>query len=80
MNPQLQQVLSEIAQLAPEERSQLIAYLHRMQPLSETEPHPRKSWQDLEGIAPNLLNRADAQAWVNQIRDEWGDRDQQFRG
>lgn len=35
---------------------------------------PRRSWQDLEGVAPNLLSGEDAQAWANRQRDEWDDR------
>ncbi|MEP0917402.1 hypothetical protein NC981_11260 [Leptolyngbya sp. DQ-M1] len=75
MSPRLQQVLAEIAQLTSEERSQLIEQVQQMQTL---EAQPRKSWQDLEGAAPNLLNGEDAQAWINRIRDEWDDREQQF--
>ncbi len=30
-----------------------------------------KSWRDLAGIAPNLLNGEDAQEWVNRERNEW---------
>lgn len=70
MSPRLQQVLAEIAQLTPEERSQLIEQVHQMQLI---EPRSKKSWQDLEGIAPNLLQGEDAQIWVNQLRDEWDD-------
>ena len=75
MSPRLQQVLTEIAQLTSEERSQLIKQVQQMQTL---EAQPKKSWQDLEGIAPNLLNGEDAQAWINRIRDEWDERDRQF--
>jgi hypothetical protein len=52
MSPRLQQVLTEIAQLTPEERSQLIEQIQQMQSF---ETPPKKSWQDLEGIASNLL-------------------------
>lgn len=76
MSPLLQQVLSEIAQLAPEERLQLIAHIQHM----ENQTQPKKSWQDLEGIAPNLLKGQDAQDWVNQIREEWNDREEMLRG
>jgi len=30
---------------------------------------------DFYGIAPNLLGGEDAQAWVNQIRGEWEERE-----
>lgn len=76
MSPRLQQVLDEIAQLTPEERSQLIEQVQQMQ---TPEMQPKKSWQDLEGIAPNLLNGEDAQTWVNQLRDEWDERDRQIQ-
>ncbi|BAU10295.1 hypothetical protein LEP3755_07790 [Leptolyngbya sp. NIES-3755] len=76
MSPRLRQVLDEIAQLTPEERSQLVEQVQQMQTL---EVQPKKSWQDLAGIAPNLLNGEDAQVWVNQLRDEWDDRDRQVR-
>jgi hypothetical protein len=38
----------------------------------------RKSWRDLAGIAPNLLNGEDAQEWVNRERDEWSQREEQI--
>jgi hypothetical protein len=41
MSPLLQQVLREIAQLAPEERSQLIEHIHQMQNSSETVTSPK---------------------------------------
>ena len=31
---------------------------------------PRKSWQEVEGVAPNLLGGVDAQEYVNSLRDK----------
>jgi hypothetical protein len=45
MSPLLQQVLNEIAQLTPEERSQLIAHVQHMQNSVETSTPPDKSSQ-----------------------------------
>jgi hypothetical protein len=61
MSPLLQQVLSEIAQLTPEERSQLIEHIHQMQSLTEPEKTPPIS-DPLIGLfagSPDLATRAE---------------------
>lgn len=51
MSSQLQQVLNEIAQLTPDERSQLIEHLHQMQNRPETTTQPNTPKQDSEEIS-----------------------------
>lgn len=39
----------------------------------------RRSLQEFRGIAPNLLAGQDVQEWVNQLRDEWAEREKVWR-
>jgi hypothetical protein len=73
MSRQLQQVLIDIDRLSSAEQIQVIEYINAKTPEigSTTPPKKSKSWQDLAGIAPNLLNGEDAQTWVNRERNEW---------
>jgi hypothetical protein len=73
MSPQLQQILIEIDRLSSAEQIQVVEHINAKTPevLSTTPPKKSKSWQDLAGIAPNLLDGEDAQAWVNRERNEW---------
>ncbi len=76
----LEQVLSDIDRLAPDERQQLIEHLiaQTNTPIV-TPPKPKRKLSDFYGIAPNLLGGVDAQAWVNQSRQEWSDREESLR-
>ncbi len=73
MSPQLQQVLIDIDRLSSAERIQVIEHINaKIQAgVSTIPPKTSKSWRDLAGVAPNLLNGEDAQAWVNRERNEW---------
>ena len=80
MSSLLQQILSQVDQLTPEEQMQVIGHLTtQIQTRAVITAKPRRSWQDLEGAAPNLLGGEDAQAWVNRQREEWDDREQSLR-
>ncbi len=80
MSSLLQQILSQVDQLTPAEQMQVIGHLMtQLQNRAVITEKPRKSWQDLEGTAPNLLSGEDAQEWVNRQRDEWDEREQQLR-
>ena len=75
MSSLLQQILSQVDQLNPEEQMQVIGYLiTQIQNRAVITSKPRRSWQDLEGVAPDLIGGKDAQAWVNCQRDEWDAR------
>jgi hypothetical protein len=73
MTPQLQQVLIDIDRLSSAEQIQVIEHITAKQEevVSTTSSKQTKSWRDLAGTAPNLLNGEDAQAWVNKERNEW---------
>jgi hypothetical protein len=73
MSPQLQQLLTEIDRLSSTEQIQVIEHItvNLKELVPTTQPSKSKSWRDLAGIAPNLLNGEDAQVWVNQERNEW---------
>jgi hypothetical protein len=71
----LEQILQEIEQLGPEERKQLSKRLAERIKSFETVSQRKRSWQELRGIAPNILEGKDAQEWVNELRDEWKERE-----
>lgn len=79
MSPLLQQVLHEIEQLTPEEQLEVISYAtEQLKQRAVTQAKTKRSWRELRGIAPNLLNGQDAQEWVNQLRSEWDEREKQI--
>jgi len=80
MSPLLEQILQEIEQLSPGEQKQLSERLTERVKSSERVCQPKRSWQELRGIAPNILEGRDAQAWVNELRHEWEERGNQPAG
>jgi hypothetical protein len=81
MNPLVDRVLSEIEQLSLAEQMQVLEHLVKQMKQSvefvavPEKPKKRFKVSDFCGIAPNLLKGMDAQEWVNQLRDEWEDRE-----
>jgi hypothetical protein len=76
----LQHLLNELDQLAPEEQWQVMGYLMtQLQHRAVVSTKPRRSWQEIEGITPNLLGDVDAQDFVASLRDEWDEREQKLR-
>jgi hypothetical protein len=73
MSPQLQQVLIDIDRLSSAEQLQVVEHIttKNRAVLSTTPAKESKSWRDLAGIAPDLLNGEDAQEWANRERTEW---------
>ena len=73
MSPQLQQILIDIDRLSSTEQIQVIEHITAKlrEVVSLTPSKQTKSWRDLAGIAPHLLNGEDAQEWVNRERTEW---------
>ncbi|MBD1844311.1 hypothetical protein H6F89_13105 [Cyanobacteria bacterium FACHB-63] len=63
MSPLFQQVLSEVTQLTPEERSQLIEYIQQMQSAENTKTQPKEIGKDpLIGLfagSPDLATRSE---------------------
>jgi hypothetical protein len=80
MSPLLQQILQEIDQLTPTEQMEVMGYLAERAKQYATPASPKRKISEFAGIAPNLLGGVDAQAWVNQLRTEWGEREAQLRG
>ena len=79
MSPLLEQILQEIEQLSADERKQLSERLTERVRSSEKVGQSKRSWQELRGIAPNILEGKDAQEWVNELRNEWEDREMKVR-
>lgn len=63
----LQQIKKQISALAPEDQLRLIAYL--ADTVRRAHRHRRK-WLEVGGVAPDLLDGEDAQAWVSRTRRE----------
>ena len=81
MSPLLKQVLQEIEQLTMEEQLEVISHAtEQLKQRTLTQLNPKRSWQELRGIAPNLLNGQDAQEWVNQLRTEWDEESTEVPG
>ena len=75
MSPQLQQVLQD-EQLTLEEQLEVISHTtEQLKRRVEGKSQTKRRWQELRGIAPNLLDGKDAQQWVNELRNEWDERE-----
>lgn len=70
-NPLVETLLKQAEQLPHKARLELISRLAdqmRLQPAPV--PTQKHKVTEFRGIAPNLIAGMDAQAWVNQLRDE----------
>ncbi len=75
MDTPLEQVLERIDAMSHTQQWQVIDHvMGRLRQQMAAPGQARSSWLELEGIAPELLGEQDAQAVVNQMRDEWDDR------
>ena len=79
MSPLLEQVLQEIEQLTLEEQFAVINHTtEQLKCRIITQNNPKRSWRELRGIAPNLLEGKDAQESVNELRSEWDEREKEI--
>ena len=70
----LQELVNEIQQLSMDERKTLINIL------ADSIDEPKQySILEFQGIGHQLLNGVDAQDYVNRLRDEWDERERNFR-
>jgi len=63
-----------IKQLAPEERLRLVELIAHDMAESRAERRPTRSLLELEGLGAEIWQGVDAQAYVNELRDEWDER------
>jgi hypothetical protein len=70
----LQELVKEIQQLSIDDRKILISILSDS--IDEPKSH---SILEFEGIGHGLLNGIDAQDYVNSLRDDWDERERNFR-
>ncbi|MDD1427894.1 hypothetical protein MEO94_26240 [Dolichospermum sp. ST_sed9] len=79
MSLSIERVLSQIDQLTLVEQMQVLEHLVKQMKQSveavAVTPKPKYKVTDFYGIAPNLLEGMDAQEWVNQLRNEWEERE-----
>jgi hypothetical protein len=70
-NPLIKTLLKQAEQLPQEARLELISRLaDQLRVQATPKPPQKRRVSEFRGIAPNLLTGTDAQAWVNQLRDE----------
>jgi len=81
MSPLLQEILKQAEQLTSEERLELVqkvlAGLDQLESIDQIKPAKHRV-SEFCGIAPHLLGGQDAQEWVNELRDEWSEREAQW--
>ncbi|MEY3334910.1 MAG: hypothetical protein RLZZ176_3215 [Cyanobacteriota bacterium] len=79
MSLSIERVLSEIDQLTLVEQMRVLEHLVKQIKQSveavTVTPKPKYKVTDFYGIAPDLLEGIDAQEWVNQLRNEWEERE-----
>jgi hypothetical protein len=75
MSPLVQQIFHQIDRLSLAEQIEILK--HTAEQIEHSVAAPKYKVTDFFGKSPNLTNGVDAQAWVNQLRDEWEDRDTQ---
>ena len=63
------EVLEQVKALSPEERNELTALLIGLVDLDTTSLQRRLS--ELRGVGKEIWQGVDAQAYVDQMRDEW---------
>lgn len=80
MSPLLKQVLDDVGRLSWGEKWQLVGHMMtQLQSQAAGVEQPRKSWLGMAGLAPSPLQGVDAQDFVNELRDEWDEREQGLR-
>jgi hypothetical protein len=75
MNPLIETLLKQAEQLPQEDRLELISRLADQMRVEIPARSQKRGVREFRGIAPGLLAGMDAQEWVNQLRDEWDDRE-----
>lgn len=71
----LEAVLREAESLSREEQTELIKrLLDRVLPSSHAQPKKAHSLRELRGLGKEIWDGIDAQAYIDQQRDEWDSR------
>jgi len=70
-------LLEEIRTLSPTDRQRLLQEIISMQGglISASETPKTRSILEFEGVGAEMWDGVDAQEYVNQLRDEWDERD-----
>ncbi len=63
------EVLLQAKALSLDERKELVKTLIDLN--AEEDNRPKRSLRELRGIAAGILKGSDAQAYVDELRDEW---------
>lgn len=70
----LNEIIQEAQSLTTTERKKLIKALVDMIDQPERISLGKRSLRDFRGVGAHAYDGTDAQAYVNQLRDEWDDR------
>jgi hypothetical protein len=76
----LQDIMIESVKLSSDEKLQLATFLIEQ---ARSIPNQEKSdinWSDIMGALPYPMVGEDAQVWVSNMREEWEEREEQWRG
>jgi len=71
MSSTVEQIYAQVTQLPPPERLKLAALI--LNDLTMSEP-PKRSIMELHGLGKEIWEGVDAQAYVNELRQEWDHR------
>jgi hypothetical protein len=75
----IEEIQAGIRQLPIADARYLSAFLEKyLADCEANEAGTDRSWLELKGVAADSTNGVDAQEWVNQMRDEWNDRENQL--
>lgn len=67
-------VLQQAKALKPSERKELLRLLKKLVAVDDGEMPP-PSLRDLRGLGKDIWQGIDAQEYINELRDEWKERD-----
>ncbi len=76
MSPVLIELIKTVGQLSSREIWLLVNHMmNQLQHESDQEAPTRLTWMDAAGMSPNLMRGVDAQAFINDLRNEWDERE-----
>jgi len=71
MAAELNKIIAQVEALTTEEQLRLVAYLaERVSRVDETISTRQRQWCEIAGVAPDLMQGEDAQAWITRTRRE----------
>lgn len=75
----LQDIMIESVNLSADEKLRLATFLIEQARSTPTQEKTEVNWSDIMGALPYPMVDEDAQVWVSKMRDEWEEREDQWR-